>query len=639
MPTRFLDKHRRAKRASRRLHLVFWLGALVSYLCYLIIIVPLFIFMAALFITPNATGPDAGLNNLMMLVLFGVAVIAVFLPVFKLLKAYNGRKRELGQQSAGEQAEALGGSPARADDDPLENRYVNLVAELSLAAGIPTPAAYVLRDDDSINAFALSGAGDSLALAVSRGALDNLTRDELQAVLGHEFGHIENGDPALYNRLSAMLAGYFATGSRKEQERLYTDPDTQVLSLSGLSDSAEKDQFGINISILYLYGRLLQAAFARRREAMADARAVQYTRDPVALIGALQKAWALQQQGIHPRRPPPDRAHIYFINYRHPGWRRLRTHPTLRERIRTWGGNISDADLPAILARINACRSSRAATPLRPVAPPPEPNPAYPLAAYDRLLAAELRPAPTDPAAALLAIFAYHSGTALADLERAGLLPSERLFTCRRAYDTIAQSEPLLRLALTAHLSRTAFAFDIAEKQRLDPIIRHLIEHDGQLSRYELAAFIAWRATCITGRGADYRAHEADIAWLYNFLACDDPDDPNPQATYEDLLEVSALPLGQTPAWQPLDTGSSKTGLQLCHHCEALRRLAPIFRRYLLITLNLHYRSKAEITLQQAYLRFALQQILTGPPPPQKRQRGINIGFLRRIGFSPPSRT
>ena len=76
-------------RASRRLHLAFWLGALVSYLCYLIIIVPLFIFMAALFITPNASGPDAGLNNLMMLVLFGVAVIAVFLPVFKLLKAYG----------------------------------------------------------------------------------------------------------------------------------------------------------------------------------------------------------------------------------------------------------------------------------------------------------------------------------------------------------------------------------------------------------------------------------------------------------------------------------------------------------------------------------------------------------------------
>ena len=155
------------------------------------------------------------------------------------------------------------------------------------------------------------------------------------------------------------------------------------------------------------------------------------------------------------------------------------------------------------------------------------------------------------------------------------------------------------------------YAFDIAEKQRLDPIIRHLVEHDGQLSRYELAAFIAWRATCITGRGADYRAHEADIAWLYNFLACDDPDDPNPQATYEDLLEVSALPLRQTPAWQPLDTGSSKTGLQLCRHLEALRQLDVTYRKVLLDAIEGYYRRREKVTLPQAYLRYALQQALS----------------------------
>jgi peptidase M48, ste24p len=96
------------------------------------------------------------------------------------MAAYNSKMHEFEQQSAGEQAEALGASPAHPDDDPLEYRYTNLVAELSLAAGIPAPNAYILRDDDSINAFALSGINDSLALAVSRGALDNLTRDELQ---------------------------------------------------------------------------------------------------------------------------------------------------------------------------------------------------------------------------------------------------------------------------------------------------------------------------------------------------------------------------------------------------------------------------------------------------------------------------
>ena len=128
--------------------------------------------------------------------------------------------------------------------------------------------------------------------------------------------------------------------------------------------------------------------------------AVQYTRDSSALVGALKKAYALHTQGIHPRRSPLDRVHIYFIDYRRPGWRRLQTHPTLRERIKTWGGdNISGAELRAILSNIAACRNNRAAAPLQPIAPLPEPNPSYPPATYDRLLAAKLQPAPDDPAA------------------------------------------------------------------------------------------------------------------------------------------------------------------------------------------------------------------------------------------------
>ena len=108
-----------------------------------------------------------------------------------------------------------GGFPrrhSRPDDYPAERRYTNLIAELSLAADIDEPDAYVLRDDHSINAFALSDTNDDLALAVSQGALDNLSRDELQAILAHEFGHIENGAPTLYNRLTAMLSCYYSNG-------------------------------------------------------------------------------------------------------------------------------------------------------------------------------------------------------------------------------------------------------------------------------------------------------------------------------------------------------------------------------------------------------------------------------------------
>lgn len=121
--------------------------------------------------------------------------------------------------------------------------------------------------------------------------------------------------------------------------------------------------------------------------------------------------------------------------------------------------------MPVILASINTCRSSRTTVPLRPAVPPSEPNPAYPPAAYDRLLAAELHPAPDEPAAALIAYFAYHSGVALAELECAGVLPGERLAACRRAYVIVEQSEPLVWLAIIAHLIRAALTFDVAEKK------------------------------------------------------------------------------------------------------------------------------------------------------------------------------
>ena len=505
-----------------------------------------------------------------------------------------------------------GGFPrrhSRPDDYPAERRYTNLIAELSLAADIDEPDAYVLRDDHSINAFALSDTNGDLALAVSQGALDNLSRDELQAVLAHEFGHIENGDPVLYNRLTAMLSCYYSNGgSRRGEEHLYTPEVRGGRQILRMTDDETNPI--TSSSILYLYGRLLQAAFARHREEMADARAVQYTRDSSALVGALKKAYALHTQGIHPRRSPLDRAHIYFIDYRRPGWRRLQTHPTLRERIKTWGGgNISGAELRAILSNIDACRNNRAAAPLQPIAPLPEPNPSYPPATYDRLLAAKLQPAPDDPVAALLAYFAYHSGAAYAELEKAALLPEAMQTACRRAYNTIEQSDPLQRLALIAYLSCAALDFNIATKRYLDPIIRRLIQHDGELSRYEHTAYLAWRATCIPDNNDDYRAHETAIAYLYNYLAADDPDDPNPQSTYQRLLTTGPA-LSQAPAWQPLNTGTSASSLQLCRHGDTLRRLAYPYRQSLHNSLTNYYRQKPQLTLKQAHLRFALQHLL-----------------------------
>ena len=607
MPTRFHDKHRRAKRASRRLQLAFWLSLLLAHLGYTSVFFLPLIGLVTLGKSLHPIIASGGVIGFLAMPVI-ISLIAALYPTSRILTAYHTMRHTLDAMTVDEQAASLGATPACPNND-AERRYTNLIAELSLAADIDEPDAYVLRDDHSINAFALSDTNGDLALAVSQGALDNLSRDELQAVLAHEFGHIENDDPVLYNRLTAMLSCYYSNGgSRRGEEHLYTPEVRGGRQILRMTD--DETNLITSSSILYLYGRLLQAAFARHREEMADARAVQYTRDSSALVGALKKAYALHTQGIHPRRSPLDRSHIYFIDYRRPGWRRLQTHPTLRERIKTWGGgNISGAELRAILSNIDACRNNRAAAPLQPIAPLPEPNPSYPPDTYDRLLAAKLQPAPDDPAAALLAYFAYHSGAAYAELEKAALLPEAMQTACRRAYNTIEQSDPLQRLALIAYLSRAALNFNIATKRYLDPIIRRLIQHDGELSHYEHTAYLAWRATCIPDNNDDYRAHETAIAYLYNYLAADDPDDPNPQTTYQRLLTTGPA-LSQTPAWRPLNTDTSASSLQLCRHGDTLRRLARPYRQTLYNSLTNYYRQKPQLTLKQAHLHFALQHLL-----------------------------
>ena len=581
--TTFRAKHREAAAASRRLNLAFWLAALASYFSYSLACALTLFGISPLIAVYS--GQHFVSRYLWLSLAFGLV------PTGIMLLAYSDARRKMRERSAGEQARALGAEPTR-DNSARDRRYTNLVAEMSAASGNPPPETYIHRRDMSINAFILSGADDSLALTISQGALDSLSRDELQAVIAHEYGHIENGDLALYSHLTAILHGYYTISEwQNRQDHIHTAPEANLFDLRGLLSNEHGYNYTGGIlalfgSIHYLCGRLLQAAFSRQREHMADARAVQYTRHPDALIGALKKALALQHDGVRLIRPPLDRAHIYFIYYQSAQNRLLRTHPPLRERIKTWGGgNISGAELRAILSNIDACRNNRAAAPLQPIAPLPEPNPSYPPATYDRLLAAKLQPAPDDPVAALLAYFAYHSGAAYAELEKAALLPGAMQTACRRAYNTIEQSDPLQRLALIAYLSRAALNFNIATKRYLDPIIRRLIQHDGELSRYE------------------------HTAYLYNYLAADDPDDPNPQTTYQRLLTKGPA-LSQPPAWQPLNTGTSASSLQLCRHGDTLRRLAYPYRQSLHNNLTNYYRQKPQLTLKQAHLRFALQHLL-----------------------------
>ena len=606
--TTFRAKHREAAAASRRLNLAFWLAALASYFSY-----SLACALTLFGISPLiAAYSGAHFASRYLWISLAVGLI----PTAIMLLAYSDARRKMRERSAGEQARALGAEPTR-DDHPRDRIYTNLVAEMSAASGRPPPETYIHRRDMSINAFILGGADDSLALTISQGALDSLSRDELQAVIAHEYGHIENGDLALYSQLTAILHGYYTISEwQNRQDHIHTAPEANLFDLRGLLSNEHGYNYTGGIlalfgSIHYLCGRLLQAAFSRQREHMADARAVQYTRHPDALIGALKKALALQHNGIRLIRPPRDRAHIYFIYYQSAQNRLLRTHPPLRERIQTWGGgDVSERELDALLFDIQQQARDRYETdPVQRGKSALASTATYPLLSLDRTLAAQHFPAPVDAAAALIALYIYHSGASPFDIEQNRVIPIETLDAARNALSTIEQTAPLAQIPLLGHLTRATAHLDDAAKNTLEQHIQRLIKLDKHLSRYELAAYICWRASrCPAGHASNYREQRDAITYLYDYLISDNPDDDEAQENYQRLLQNS-LPI-DAPPHTALDTADAKTGLQLCRHLETLRQLDTTYRKALLDAINAYYQRLEKLTLPQAYLRYAIQQAL-----------------------------
>ncbi|WP_152643352.1 M48 family metalloprotease, partial [Anaeromyxobacter sp. PSR-1] len=187
-------------------------------------------------------------------------------------------------------AELLGGTPVdRATQDPAERRLVNVTEEMALAAGMPVPRLYVLRGEGGINAFAAGYTPGHSVVAVTRGALERLTRDELQGVVAHELSHVLNADTRIDLRLMAAVGGLgfltllgrllldVGSGPRRSRDR-----NRGAIALVGL---------GLLLAgaMGSLCGRLVRFAVARQREWLADASAVQFTRNPDGLAGALRK--------------------------------------------------------------------------------------------------------------------------------------------------------------------------------------------------------------------------------------------------------------------------------------------------------------------------------------------------------------
>lgn len=193
-------------------------------------------------------------------------------------------------------AESVGGRRVSPQTTDLsERRLLNVIEEMAIASGVPMPAVYVLDDEPAINAFAAGLTTSDAVVAVTRGTLEKLTRDELQGVIGHEFSHILNGDMRLNVKLSAILFGILVIGIAGRMV-LYSLRNARVSSRNSKNSGGfivVLAAVGLALLIIgyvgYFFGRLIQAAVSRQREFLADASSVQFTRNPGGLVGALRK--------------------------------------------------------------------------------------------------------------------------------------------------------------------------------------------------------------------------------------------------------------------------------------------------------------------------------------------------------------
>jgi Zn-dependent protease with chaperone function len=264
-----------------------------------------------------AVGPDPVLLLSITLITAGVILGASAVRTLQL------------RGGGGEVVQAMGGTLVDGETtDPLRRRLRNVVEEMAIASGVAVPEIYVLEHEQGINAFAAGYSPADAAVAVTRGTLENLDRDELQGVIAHEFSHILNGDMRLNIRLIGLLFGIlviavigrkllysarFARDSRNAAPTVMAGLAVVVLGYIGL-----------------FFGRWIKAAVSRQREFLADASAVQFTRNPEGIGNALKKIGALYA-GSFMTSDSEEIGHMLFA--RGMGYQMFATHPPLEKRI------------------------------------------------------------------------------------------------------------------------------------------------------------------------------------------------------------------------------------------------------------------------------------------------------------------
>ncbi|MBK8477624.1 MAG: M48 family metalloprotease [Opitutaceae bacterium] len=539
-------------------------------------------------------------------------------------------------------ASRIGAEPLPPDSvDPAARRLLNIVEEMAIASGHAAPRLFVLRHESAINALSAGHEPRDAALIVTRGCLDRLTRDELQGVVAHEFSHLLHGDTSLDTRLTALLAGLlFIPELGRDLLRAgwteHTDPRTHhpvsgptpLLVLAPLALVL----LGVGLGG-FLLARALQSAVARQRELLADASAVQFTRLPAGLAGALGKIAASPDEQLTGAAGAAKLGHLYFATSRRSlllDW--FSTHPPLAARLTALAGRSAGAESPN---RDTSTATRRRALPgfstLREELGSYVDSPSAPSAAhlgYSQRLLAELPPSlvsaarePNGAPAVVLGLLlaadpAFHP--AQLELVRHGVGPevARTLVTLTDAFASVprAQRLPLLGLALPV-----LHALPASSAKKLVSTAHALAAHDDEIHLFEFALLKALERHLAPPPAARAFGHTSidNFAGPIGILlsACARTDAADAAAAARSFAAGAALFSGipqllelAPPARCGLDSISA-----------ALDRLAaaPVaHRRVLLAACARAASSDRRVTLDEAELLRAIADALDCPIPP-----------------------
>jgi Zn-dependent protease with chaperone function len=509
-------------------------------------------------------------------------------------------------------AQSLGGVRVERDTaDPARKRLRNIIEEMAIASGVPVPEIYVLEQEPAINAFAAGHTPANACITVTQGALDHLDRDELQGVIGHEFSHILNGDMRLNIQLMGAIFGLlviaiigrlvfnFAPRGGNDRDRRgglgWVGVGLAAMALGYLG---------------LLAGRMLQAAVSRQRERLADASAVQFTRNTTGLKGALLKIAALEEGSKFVAADAEQVAHMLFA----PGLDRIfATHPPLLERIRELDPQFDPAELQRLIEHgvpgpQGGGYATPAAAPVRATIPVPGASSGF--AADAGTIAAQVgRPQPGNVdqaqvmreqippvlrdfsdtgahARSMVLALLLSRDPAIRDAQAQrvaseyGNAELQVVNTAIAAAGTIA---PMLRLPALLQLFPTLRRLPLAERQRLNALVMDLIHIDANIDVFEfcLAKLLESMFNDAAGNAAPYgklalENCAASVHVLFATLArCGSDDEQEIGAAY--VAGINGV-LKSYPQYRTYDDWAQRTGVAL----SELDQLQPAAKQQLI---------------------------------------------------------